>query len=352
MSSCAGSSPAWPRNREPMLLSLFPRARPEPERRTLLVEPLLGLANRLHALLSAQRLAELSDRRLGLIWTNNYPTQAEHSDCRFEDLFQDHFPQLASFDAVPLPSVRFVSQPRYVSWQTVPVPRAIGLGFMNPAVDLDAYRHVPVLGITAFHLVGRRGESRELLLREAARRFVALRPATTVARAVAAFRDRYFNGPLVGVHIRRGDYGALMQRLNVPCPDEDDFRAYVEACLAKRPDLRVFLACDDQGVKTRFLERFGARVCTYPGLAFDRGSAGMQGALIDLLLLSHTAFVCGTPTSTYTATAAFRNLASRGSLTRCLAELPGGVRHQPARLAAFVGTTLAGLDPGVGGVWS
>lgn len=313
--------------------------------RVLIVEPLLGLSNRLHALLSAQRLAVQSGRRLHVIWANNYPTQPAHSDCRLDELFETDLPQLDSFERMqpPIPVVRFVSQPRFVAWERIAIPRAIELGFSAPAVDVDAYRDAPAIGITAFHLVGLPGETREQLLRGAAEEFVRLRPVGQVEQVVAEFRARHFTAPILGIHVRRGDYGPVLSRLGVAAPEESDFAAYVEACRARLPTLRVFVASDDESVKHRLLERFGAFACAYRSAALDRTTGGMRCALIELLLLNHTGFVCGTPTSTFSVTGALRNLAARGATAACVAALPAGIGQVAARLAALVAQTVAAL---------
>jgi hypothetical protein len=204
---------------------------------------------------------------------------------------------------------------------------------------------VPLLGITGNRGLHLPGETREELLRAIAPYFVRLTPVAAVEEAVRAFRDTHFAGPVLGVHIRRGDHGDLLKRLDLPQATEADHWAYVDACLAAVPDLRVFCASDDAEVKRRFLQHVGDRGCGYEAQALDRHTLrGVQDALIDLLLLSHTTFICGALGSSFDSVAALRNLAQRGALATCVRRLQAGVCDDAERLSDVVTRTLSALS--------
>jgi hypothetical protein len=309
--------------------------------RLLIIEPICGLANRLRALISAQRLAERWGRELALIWANNYAGQAAQGNCRFEDLFASHLRQFASFDAFAgTPTVRLVSRPRYIPWDAA-VDGANEQHPMKP-IDGEAYAEVPVLGITAFQLLFAPADHYDDVMRALVPYFLQLQPVAAVADAVSDFCSRHFAGPVLGMHIRRGDHGAMLARLGTEQPAEEDFWAYADACLSSSADLRVFCATDDAGVKERLLRRFRGRAFGYPSASLARTTAaGMQAALIDLLLLSHATFVCGSPGSTFTELAALRNLATRGSYDTCVVELPAGIRGDGAALSRAMDRAMA-----------
>lgn len=312
--------------------------------RQLIVEPICGLGNRLLALAFAQRLAERSGRQLAVLWANSYPSQATQSNCRFEDLFEPTLPLVSSFDDIDRASLRrFVSFPRYMPWTPVEIPDAHPLE--SDEIDLEAHADVPVIGITSFNPLFMPGDDRDHPMTLAASFLLTLRPITEVDSAVQAFRRRYFTGPVLGVHIRRGDHGAMLARLGVPQPAEEDFWAYLDGCVDRRPALRLFCATDDVGVKLRLHRRYGERAASYPSASFDRRTpAGARAALIDLLLLSHADFLCGTPVSSFTQLASFRNRARRGTADACLVDISAGLRQDANALSALLDRTVGLLD--------
>jgi hypothetical protein len=315
--------------------------------RQLIIEPICGLSNRLLALASARYVADHYDRQLVLIWGSNYPSQSLQSNCRFDDLFLNDLPHVDSFDQVDADSlIRLVKTPRFIPWEEVQNPRVLTLQ-PSRAIDLSPYQDVPVIGLTTFNLVFVRAERPEVQIIAAARFLLTLRPVSPVNRAVDEFRLTQFTGPTLGVHIRRGDHGAMLERMGLQQPSEEDFWAYVEACLSSRPGLRAYCASDDAGVKERFIHRFGHRACSYDVTSFDRSTpCGIRYALIDLLLLSYADVICGTPKSTFTQTAALWHLSRGCSEARPAIEITAGIRNDSRTLSETATRTLAILDAG------
>lgn len=309
-----------------------------------MIEPICGLCNRLIVLASAQRLADLYNRKLVVIWENNYRPQAMHSNSPFHDLFENDFPRIKSFDDVdPASLVRLVSFPRYVPWDSGNVEGAIALE--ADCVDLSPYRDIPVVGVTACSPLIAASDSRSTVIQFVAEFLLKLTPVPCVQAAVQNFRRMHFHGPVLGVHIRRGDHGAMLDRLGITQPTEEDFWVYVDECLSSQHDLRVFCASDDDGVKRRFIDRFGDRALSYGAASLDRTTTtGLRCALIDLLLLSHAGFVCGTPASSFTVAASFRNLVRRRWPLACAAEMAADIRHDRAELSRLVRRTLFALS--------
>lgn len=107
-------------------------------------------------------------------------------------------------------------------------------------------------------------------------------------------------GPVVGVHIRRTDHAEAIKHASV-----ERYVELMEAELRKRPDVRFYLATDDQQVKNRLLGHFGAERIITAKTALDRGSQeGMEGAVVDLFALSRTEKIFGSYYSSYSEIAA------------------------------------------------
>ena len=107
-------------------------------------------------------------------------------------------------------------------------------------------------------------------------------------------------GPVVGVHIRRTDHAEAIKHASV-----ERYVELTEAELRKRPDVRFYLATDDQQVKNRLLGHFGAERIITAKTALDRGSQeGMEGAVVDLFALSRTEKIFGSYYSSYSEIAA------------------------------------------------
>lgn len=316
--------------------------------RCLVIEPIGGLCNRLLALAFAHRLAERSRRRLIVAWGNHHPSQPSQSNCALDDLFAHDLTVATAFDADARASlVWLASYPRHTPWEGL--ARAQAIAFDPDHVELDAHDAVPTVAITARTPLFAHGDRPDLAVQAAAQVLLRLRPVPAIESAVQAFRRAHFQGPMLGLHVRRGDHGALLARIGVEQPAEEDYWAYAQACLAARADLRVFCATDDAGVKQRFHERFGMRGCSHPAASLDRATRdGVSAALIDLLLLSHAAFLGGTPHSTFTLTAAFRNLMVRASYDACCLDIRAGLRHHPAALAASAQHTIAAIEQPIG----
>ncbi len=313
-------------------------------RQRLIVEPILGLSNRLHVLASAGRFAELSGRTLAVMWnSHHHPGQAAHSNCLLDDLFDHNLTQVPSFEAAGASAMWFTRYPRYTTFEPRDLPGAVPLE--TGPIDPARFHHVPVVGITTFLPLLCRGDGPQAAARAAETFARGLRPVPWIEQAVRTFCRRHFQGPMLGVHIRRGDFEQHLAATGSRPTSEEDFWGYVAACLAGRLALRVFCASDDAGVKERFVRRFADRACTYNDSALDRATiAGAQGALIDLLLLGRTDFICATPRSSFGRAAVLLRPADSSSCHARPLDLLPGISTDPAALDAAVRQTLAALD--------
>jgi len=108
---------------------------------------------------------------------------------------------------------------------------------------------------------------------------------------VQAFRGRWFTPATIGVHIRRGDWRS-QQNL--------DF--YFDS-MRQFPDAGFFVSTDEPEIFAAVQQQFPQAV-RYPAASLQRGEAeAVRDAMIDVLLLSNTAYLIGTPGSSFSAMA-------------------------------------------------
>ena len=119
---------------------------------------------------------------------------------------------------------------------------------------------------------------------------------------------------MIGVHLRRGDFTIDY----APWADNlaNSFRA-VDRLIARWPDAGILLCSDDGaadpigrrvtlvGVHEAYFQHYGSRVVWRKPRSLDRELAGMQDALVDLLLLRHTDAFVGTSSSSFSDIAAY-----------------------------------------------
>ena len=125
-----------------------------------------------------------------------------------------------------------------------------------------------------------------------------LRPTPQVQRLIAE-RCKDFTPNTIGVHIRRTDHQLAI--------DESPLELFIEAVdkeLVQHPDLKLFLATDDEATKAAMRERYAARVITSPAKATRDTTEGIQDALAEMLALSRTAKIYGSANSTFSQIAA------------------------------------------------
>jgi len=110
---------------------------------------------------------------------------------------------------------------------------------------------------------------------------------------------RDFSERTVGIHIRRTDH----QRSITESPTELFVRVMDEE-LSRYPDTRFYLATDDSHVKETLMRRYINQLITIP-FELDRLTvSGVQNAVVDLFLLSHTVKIYGSSGSSFSETAA------------------------------------------------
>ena len=256
----------------------------------LLLEPRNGLANRLRVLDAGLALARAQGRKIALDWLLH-----DELGAPFETLLERP-PEIVRVTTWRSDSRfdRMRRRLRHARWR---LKGAIRIGHediqpwlvdeADPLHELPASRHVIVKTWIRF-FADEPG-------------FGWLRPAPSVAARVADAQAHVGPGPLVGVHIRRGDHALAIQRT----PTEAFF-ARMDQVIEARSDARFLLATDAADVEDAARQHFGSeRIVVLPKRARDRISVeAVQDALVDLLALATCSSILGTYASTFGKTAA------------------------------------------------
>lgn len=125
-----------------------------------------------------------------------------------------------------------------------------------------------------------------------------VRPKLSVRQVVETYFQK-LGQDCVGIHIRRTDN--LKSRLYSPIYL---FEAAIDKEIMRSPNMKVFLATDDEEVKERLENRFGARIVTVAGVADRFEDGGVAAGFVDLLLLAKTRRVYGSFWSSFSLVAA------------------------------------------------
>lgn len=277
-----------------------------PELRTLTVGCPSGLANRLRVLLSGLAWERLSGRRFTVLWPRSAPCSAA-----FHELF------------VPLPCVMPASEeevmelPVLGSYLFPPMFNIAGsttghLRFRTSSW-LTPPNLAPAAALVARLLPRAPAPFRAIhaqVLRDAAELFGSLEPQPEISARVGAFRARYFRDRMIGVHIRRGDFGE--QRPDA-LADLKRIEGAVKRYLDEMPGAGILVATDDGAINPhtarstnaasvleRLTRAFGGRVVSTKPRSLDRRDpVAVQDALVDLLLLRETHAFAGTVDSSF-----------------------------------------------------
>lgn len=123
------------------------------------------------------------------------------------------------------------------------------------------------------------------------------KPVKPVRDAVEAYKAR-FSPYTIGMHIRRTDNAASIA--------QSPTRLFVEAGqreLASHPDLRIYLATDNEQVKDELRQAFGSRIVTPEAKAARSSVDGIRGGLVDMYALAATRVIYGSADSSFSPAA-------------------------------------------------
>jgi hypothetical protein len=259
--------------------------------RTLTVFCRAGLSNRVRVLISGIAVAEVSSRAFRMIWPRNASCGAS-----FRDLFANDWP-VADVDKLD-PALAAHQSARW-SFRT-----AHGL-LSDPRRDI-------VLGLNNW-LVNPEPGALPVIRARCIELLDELEPRAILRDRITGFRADHFRPPVIGVHLRRGDF--LRLRPDVAGNTQEALAA-LDCFLAEAPHARIFLCTDDgsrdqkqehrEGLRELFQARYGDRmIATSPRSLDRRTPEGVQDAVVDLWLLRATQMLVGTHGSSFSALAVF-----------------------------------------------
>jgi hypothetical protein len=247
--------------------------------RRLVVFPCCGLCNRIQVVACAKLLAADTGRELFINW---YPRH----DCgaAYNDIF---LPPATVLEELPEKVSCYSSVQRH------------------PAVAPD--RYASLLGPKANErFAGIRNDDCPTLVIFSCHQFlgyfhdprfaptvreICLQVRPDITSVVREFRERWFAPATIGVHIRRGDWRS-QRNLDFYF---DSMRQFSGA--------RFFVSTDEPEIFAAVQQQFPTAV-RYPVASLQRGDAqAVRDAMIDVLLLSSTAYLIGTPGSSFSAIA-------------------------------------------------
>src|SRR5262249_25155256 len=141
------------------------------------------------------------------------------------------------------------------------------------------------------------------------------KPIAPLADKLRDFSTQHFNRPIIGAHLRRGDF--FNTRPDVVANETVVMQA-VDEWLNQEPSAGIFLCTDDgtlhhkqpshtgEGIREHFVKRYGERVVYTTPRSLDRGvPEAIQDALVDLWLLRQTNYFVGTTGSSFSELAVF-----------------------------------------------
>lgn len=261
--------------------------------RTLTVFAHTGLSNRIYVLISGLALAAASGREFRMLWPRTPACGAA-----FHELFANDWP-VEEVDA------QAIEHWPYTWSRHIPIPPDL-LAASADAVVLGSHQTLVRPDLYPAHAA---------LAEPCLAYFRQLQPSAEIAAAVQTFREHHFCPTMIGVHLRRGDYGMIR-------PDMLDNTAAalaaVEEALRQLPQAGIFLATDDgapdlraeptrvEGVRERFVGSFSDRVVwTAPRSLARSAPEGVQDGLVDLWLLRQTDHFVGSAGSAFSRLAVY-----------------------------------------------
>jgi hypothetical protein len=238
----------------------------------------------LQAIICGQLLAEDTGRELFINW------ESEGSDCgsHFEGLFSSVFERM---DKIPSAASIYSSIQRHKQCAT---ERYQGLLNNSPnenflSLKKDTASTVAVFTchqfLKYFHDGRFPSKLRDLIdcVRE------------DIKDKINAYHSESFTSYTVGIHVRRQDWRSQKAI--------DYYYKHMNKLIEKNKNLSFFVCSDDVGSIQALRERY-ANVHYYPTRSLHRGSAeAIEDALIELMLLSKTNFLLGTPGSSFSSMA-------------------------------------------------
>jgi len=261
---------------------------------TITLVPVGGLANRMKAIDAAVGLAQEANALLHIIWFKD-----KGLNCRFDQLFRSLELKGVTLKEATWTDKLIFDRPRRKNFH---LPRL----FQRALFDDCVYEHeatqrfyqkfdflswaqgknVYIASCVYFHP-------------QTVRPFFRIfQPTEKIQEQVQTFTDS-FSRPTIGIHIRRTD--------NIASISQSPTELFIEKMreeIGKDENCQFYVATDSEEEKKRLKDIFGKRILSFPRAADRNSISGMQDALVELYVLSHTQKILGSMQSSYSETAA------------------------------------------------
>ncbi|WP_223651774.1 hypothetical protein [Hymenobacter psoromatis] len=261
----------------------------------LYFEPTFGLANRLRAMASVLKLSQNLNKKLVIIWVNNFEL-----NCPFQELFQ------------PLPGVLFRDKP-YL-WQftknseqnnfgyrfvVYAINKLLGFDFCTKELNNDFFYRKDGGGIDDVVK-----KYKNIYVQTCSdflnddRFLQQFKPVAELQTQIEQ-RSADFSNYTVGLHIRRTDHKDAIMKSSLEL-----FIQHIDAELVLRPNTLFYLSTDEPETEVRLKELYGDKLLLFPK-NFSRNSIqGIKDAVVDLFCLSRTQKIIGSYNSSFSDIAA------------------------------------------------
>ncbi|MFC1660020.1 hypothetical protein ACFL3S_00960 [Gemmatimonadota bacterium] len=245
-----------------------------------------GLANRLRLHCVAYAYARKTGRQLVLTWRRNRFCHA-----RYHDLFVGGPPSLGALTLRERVRIRLARGLSCRTFGKGTLPEGRGIDFIPDSHHTLIHLHHDLEA--SMHFGSRLGDFHEDVVRSMIPRPEVQERATPVLAE--------FDGPTVGIHVRRGDF---FRYLGDEMPPIERFVAIIQETAKLIPDATFFIASD--GSEEDLKPVLNAGNCVIRPRVTARGRLeGIRDALADLLILAATDFVVSTPKSSFGGFAAY-----------------------------------------------
>lgn len=263
----------------------------------LLIRPYGGLCNRLRALISAQIVAERSERHLIVVWELH-----KGCNCRFDELFLTdldvfHVGKLGKW----LEDLKIGTVNRFLFGKAVERFGAEDLEALGRMESSDA----SVVSARSFSQFKPSTMPQSAYHRAFSQKLNALRPKRSIQAIIERFKRETFSENMIGVHVRRTDNVKSKQ-----VSTDEMFMARMRSLLDEDPSSRFFLSTDSPATERKLAQACGDKIVSYKKRSRARDDKiGIQDGYIDLRLLGETRRVLGSYWSSFSEMACqFNNI--------------------------------------------
>jgi hypothetical protein len=271
------------------------------DRPILWIEPKNGLGNRLRALASAAVIARKSERNLVIVWIRD-----EHCEASMDELFDCS--ELFWIDSPPEREPTLTSSATPANPTN---PEFISIPTGTTKIPSEGTVYVASACVLNSPLTDWNSESWWLIDN--------LRVREPLQREIRHYSDVWNIRDAIGVHIRMGqtvsthsyedssgwdDTTRKALELNRSDSHYWYFMKEMERIWRTQPEQTFLLCADDQAIYDAFQARYPQRIARtihwVPKSSYDRSITQLQGALVDIYLLSKCQYILGSPWSSFT----------------------------------------------------